>query len=212
MTRLFALCAGASDTGAPEILVFVGSVGDIDQAFLGWTRPRDAFRLIRARRDDLRLISDRASSIGRYLTTASPPALPAPPPMPLPPTPADPRLTAVLSGAPPNYGYIQGLGEETTLRILLDLLGRWEQAQQPVGPERVTPGVLQDVLGSELRSEQIDLQWPKERQLAEFLASTNDYLALVDGRRFQSLVHRRALESAILRQLLEPPADTAARP
>jgi hypothetical protein len=103
----------------------------------------------------------------------------------------------------------QGLGEETTLRVLLDLLGKYEQVQQPLGGERVTPGILQDVLGSDWRREQIDTRWPRERQLSEFLASTNDYVALVEARRFQSVVHRRALENAILRQLVVPEEDTS---
>jgi hypothetical protein len=213
MTRLFALCAGATEAGAPEILVFVGQDAGIDQAFLGWTRPRDAFRLMRASREPLRLIFDRANSIGRYLTTVAPGPLPAPPP-PIPAT--QPQLAntlaAALAAVPMNYAQdarFQGLGEETTLRVLLDLLGKYEQFQQPLGGERVTPGVLQDVLGTELRREQIDTRWPRERQLSEFLASTNDYVALVDARRFQSIVHRRALENAILRQLVVPEEDTS---
>ena len=209
MTRLFALCTGAAETGAPEILVFVGQDAGIGQLFLGWVRPRDAFRLLRAHRDALRMISDRADSIGRHMTTVAPPTPPAPPA----PVPADqPQLAAVLNVMPVNYAQdvrFQGLGEETTLRILLDMLGRYEQLQQPPGGERVTPGVLQDVLGGDLRREQIDTRWAKERQLSAFLASTNDYVALVEARRFQSIVPRGVLENAILRQLVQPQENVA---
>jgi hypothetical protein len=209
MTRLFALCSGAAETGAPEILVFVGQDAGIDQVFLGWVRPRGAFRLIRAHRNVLRLVSDRADSIGRHLTTVAPPTPPAPPPQ-IPPD--QPQLANVLSVMPVNYSMdvrFQGLGEETTLRVLLDLLGRYEQLQQPPGGERVTPGVLQDLLGSDLRRERIDTRWAKERQLSAFLESTNDYVALVEAHRFQSIVQREVLENAILRQLVSPQADLA---
>jgi len=209
-TRLFALCAGAAATGAPEILVFVGEQLGTEQAFLGWTRPREALRLMSAHRPDLGLVYDRASAIGRYMTTVAPGT---PPPL-QPPVPLDrPQLVPVLGVTPMTYAQdtrFQGLGEETTLRVLLDLLGKYEQLQQPLGGERVTPGVLQDVLGPDLRRERIDVRWPKDRQLSEFLATTSDYIGLVEASKFQSVVHRRALENAILRQLVEPQESAAA--
>ena len=208
MTRLFALCAGAAQTGAPEVIVFVGQEAGITGAFLGWTRPRDAFRLARAAREDLRRISDHADAIARHLTTVAP-STPAPRPV----VQAAAPLAPILRETPRRYASdprFKGLGEETGLRVLLDLLGKYEQLQQPVGGERVTAGVLQEVLGSDLRREQIDYQWPNERQLSEFLTSTSDYVALVDAQRFQSVVHRRALENAILRQLIDPQESLAA--
>src|SRR5205085_9009394 len=38
VTRLFALCVGASRIGAPELVVFVGRESAVDHAYLGWIR------------------------------------------------------------------------------------------------------------------------------------------------------------------------------
>jgi hypothetical protein len=213
-TRLFTLSLAARRNGAPKILVFVGRFSGVDNAFLGWARPNDVFRLLRARRDDLRLAFDRAEAIARYMTSVAPWAPPPPPVAPAPPPPAaplpssvEPRL-APLYGATPqdfvNNPRFQGAGEETDVRVLIDLLGRYEQAQSPQGGERVTPSVLQDVLGPELRQARIDANWSQERQVSEFLGMTEDYVAIVDGSRFERVVERQALENAVLRRVIAP--------
>jgi hypothetical protein len=203
MTRLFALCVGAIRTGAPELLAFVGRDSGVDHAFLGWIGPRDALRLLKAERVQFRLAFDRAESIGRYITTVAPIVAPASPP-PLPP--GDPQLAPFLAPAT-NYAQrpdFQGLGEETSLRVLLDLLGHYEQQQAPLGGERVTKAVLLSVFGSQLRRQKIDVDWPHERQLDEFFAATDDHVAIVQADRFLRIVHRSLLENALLRQLLTP--------
>jgi hypothetical protein len=206
-TRLFTLSFAATRNGTPKILVFVGRFSGVDYAFLGWARPSDVFRLLRARRDDLRLAYDRAEAIARYVTSVAPWAsLALEPPTAVPP-PVEPRLAALYNATPAifvNDARFQGVGEETDVRILIDLLGRYEQAQTPQGGERVTPAVLQDVLGSELRQARIDVGWSQERQLSEFFGMTEDYVAIVSGSRFERVVERRALENAVLRRLVAP--------
>jgi hypothetical protein len=205
-TRLFTLSFASTRNGAPKILVFVGRFSGVDYAFLGWARPRDVFRLLRERRDDLRLASDRAEAIARYVTSVAP-WVSLPPVTPTPAPQVEPRLASLYSASPQifvNDPKFQGTGEETDVRILIDLLGRYEQAQNPQGGERVTPAVLQDVLGPELRHARIDVGWSQERQLSEFLGMTEDYVAIVDGSRFDRVVERRALENALLRRLVAP--------
>jgi hypothetical protein len=210
MTRLFTLSFAATRSDAPKILIFVGRFSGVDNAFLGWARPHDIFRLLRARRDDLRLAFDRAESIGRWMTTVAPwtHPPPVPPPPQATPLPVDePRLAPLYSATPQNFVNdfrFQGAGEETDVRVLIDLLGQYEAVQNPVGGERVTQAVLQDVLGPELRQARIDAGWSQERQLSEFLGMTDDYVALVDGSRFERVVERQTLENAILRRLAAP--------
>jgi hypothetical protein len=206
-TRLFTLSFAAARNGAPKVLVFVGRFSGVDYAFLGWARPSDVFRLLRGRRDDLRLAFDRAEAIARYVTSVAP-WVSSPPQVPPPHAPpVEPRLASLYSASPQNFvndPRFQGAGEETDVRILIDLLGQYEQAQSPQGGERVTPAVLQDVLGPELRQARIDVGWSRERQLSEFLGMTEDYVAIVDGSRFERFVQRRALENAVLRRLVAP--------
>ena len=213
-TRLFSLSLAATRNGAPKILVFVGRFSGVDYAFLGWARPSDVFRLLRERRDVLRLAFDRAEAIARYVTSVAPwvsstpapseNATSSPPPRP-PAGPAEPGPAALYFSTPQSFvddARFQGAGEETDVRILIDLLGRYEMDQSPQGGERVTPAVLQDVLGPELRRARIDASWPQERQLAEFFGMTEDYVAVVDGSRYDRLVERRVLENAVLSRLI----------
>ena len=207
MTRLFALCAGAAWNTAPHVLLFVGVDRGIQPAFLGWVRPPEALRLLRSHREFLRVAQDRAQEIARWVTSPGTTGLPPPVPERLSaPLTTDPLLTPL---AVPAQDYLlnpqfQGLGEETALRVLLDLLGRYEQVQVPLGGERVTVGRLHDLFGNVLHDQVIDTSWSKERRVEEFLGTTEDYVAITSNRVFERVVHRRVLENALVRQLLTP--------
>jgi hypothetical protein len=206
MTRLFALSFGANRIGAPKLFAFVGRDAGIDHAYLGWIHPPDALRILRTERPHLRVALDRAESIARYMTSVGSTVPPAPPTG----VPAgDPQFQPLMEPATTyaTHPLFQGLGEETALRVLLDLLGRYEALPgpgQPVGGERVTVSVLVDVFGPELHRQAIDVSWTDERQLDEFFATTDEYIAIVDQRRFVRIVPRSQLENDLLRQLLRP--------
>jgi hypothetical protein len=91
--------------------------------------------------------------------------------------------------------------------VLLDLLGNYEAQpgpQQQTGGERVTVGVLVNVFGPELHKQKIDVSWSDERQLEEFFATTDEYIAILDQNRFVRIVPRSQLENDLLHQLLQP--------
>ena len=146
---------------------------------------------------------DLAESIARYVTTVgSTTPLPVPPEAPLP-------QLAQLSPGPSyfaNHETFRGLGEETAIRILLELLGRLEQQQAAMGIERVTTGVLHELLGDELLRDAIDVRWTPQRQLEGFLACTAQQIAFVDDGRFERLVDRSAIANTLLSQLVLPPS------
>lgn len=130
MTRLFALSFGANRIGAPKLFVFVGRDAGIDHAYLGWIHPRDALRVMRAEHPHLRFALDRAESIARYMTTVDS----AVPPAPIAGVPAgDPQFQPLMEPAATyaTHPFFQGLGEETALRVLLDLLGKYEALPGP---------------------------------------------------------------------------------
>jgi hypothetical protein len=226
-TRLFAVCAGAASSGRPSAIVIVGDSATPDRttsgAFLGWMRPRDALRRFMEQRENLKLAYDRAEAISRQLTMFGPPDLrlspPAgivqpPPPAPMWPPPKQlPGPLAPLPGAPqlawPVADYamrddFQNLGEDAFLRVLLDVLGKYEQSLMPIGPPRITVGVLHDLFDGVMDRHEIDLAWAPDRQLEAFLNSTGDYVALVERSQFVRLLPRHPAESAILRQLIAP--------
>jgi hypothetical protein len=207
MTRLFALSFGATRAGAPKLCVFVGRDASTDHSYFGWMQPRDALRIMRRERAHLRFALDRAESIARYMTTVAP-TVPAAPLTAVPP-PGDPQLQPLMQPAATyaTHPFFQGLGEETALRVLLDLLGKYEALPgpgQPVGGERVTAGVLLNTFGPELQREKIDITWSDQRQLEAFFDTTDEYIAIVERDRFVRIVPRSQLENDLLRQLVTP--------
>lgn len=64
--------------------------------------------------------------------------------------------------------------------------------------------VLLNAFGPELHREKIDVSWIEERQLDEFFATTDEYIAIVERNRFVRIVPRSQLENDLLRQLLRP--------
>ena len=161
---------------------------------------------MRAERPHLRFALDRPQSIARYMTSVAS-TVPAAPPVGAPA--GDPQFQPLTQPAATyaNHPLFQGLGEETALRVLLDLLGKYEALPgiaQPVGGERVTVSILVNVFGPELHRQKIDLSWTDERQLDEFFATTDEYIAILDQHRFVRIVPRSQLENDLLRQLLRP--------
>jgi hypothetical protein len=97
-----------------------------------------------------------------------------------------------------------GLGEETALRVLLQLLGDYEAAQSGAQLE-VRAETLPHLLGEELQSQAIDVSCPGEQQLQEFLARSDDPVAFTREGRFDRIVDRDAINNSLLRQLIAPP-------
>jgi hypothetical protein len=70
-------------------------------------------------------------------------------------------------------------------------------------PDRLTVGRLNDLFGHCLCRSEIDLEWPKDKQIARLLESTDPYIALVRNRRFESMLRREDGERLIIRELYE---------
>ena len=68
----------------------------------------------------------------------------------------------------------------------------------------MTVSVLLNVFGPELNRQGIDLSWTDERQLDEFFATTDEYIAILDQKRFVRIVPRSQLTNDLSRQLLRP--------
>lgn len=98
----------------------------------------------------------------------------------------------------------QNLGEDTFLRVLLDVLRQYEETLGANGQKRVTVGSLHDLFDGVMDRHEIDLDWSPDRQLEAFLESSGEYVALVERSQFALLLPRRPAESAILRQLVAP--------
>jgi hypothetical protein len=207
LTRLFALAAGAVRSAAPKILVFVGVEPRSGRrgAFLGWIRPDDAFRLILVERQPLREVYDRSQAIAQALRTAEATSLPLVQPVAAPPG----SEAAVAAAYAPR---MQGLGEEVYLRVLLDQLGVFESAQNPVGGERVTARLLDALFADAIHRDAVDLTWDSRGQLKAFLADSGDYVAITRNSRFRRIVERDALENALLRQLVLPEESATGEP
>jgi hypothetical protein len=231
-TRLFALCAGAVWNKRPAAIIFLeegwSMEGFREDLFLGWIRPRDALDRLRARSSELKLISDRAFAIGRHLTMFGPPDLRLRAPEPVDPyaptssspaewppprqreghirtAPGAPQLSVTIADYARREQF-QNLGEDAFLRVLLDLIGKYEETLMPEGPRRLTAESLSDLFRDALSppGAAINTHWSRALQLEVFLGSPAEYMAIVAGSRFVGLLPRGPAESAILRQLVHP--------
>jgi hypothetical protein len=214
MTRLFALCVGAVDAGAPEALVFIGSRGESGRtqegAFLGWIGTRNALRVLLIERPELRATRDRSRAIARLVeeATVSPPAAPVAATAPPPGIPQHVWTAVADYTGRPDFA---GLGADTGLRVLLRELGHGENdAIAAGGPEPVTRGTL-TLFGESLYTETIDTTWPVEQKVEAILRARGRFVGETTDGRFVRLLDRAVVQIDLLRQLALPQPASAQR-
>src|SRR5262249_7893483 len=100
-----------------------------------------------------------------------------------------------LHGGRSGYG---ARGEAALEQILLDQLGAYRLEDEP---DPLTLGRLDTLFAHCMYRDTVDLDWPKDRQLAAFLDSSADYVAVVRHGRYEGLVKRAEIERLIVRQL-----------
>ena len=95
------------------------------------------------------------------------------------------------------------MGPEVSEQIAMDQLvmrgGDFGSLEEP--PDRLTVGRLNDLFGHCLYRTEIDLDWPKDKQIAKLLESNEPYVALVRNRRFESMLRREDGERLVAREL-----------
>jgi hypothetical protein len=210
VSRLLALCAGASRVGSPKALVFVGLKENVGGAFLGWAAPQD---LLRAMIEENQPRGNPPTTYGAlyrkavwitrqvalYGRTDDVPRVAWIQP--------DPNVPPVLSNEvlryfqPHTTKYLK-LGDAALEQILMDQLGLY-QMETPA--DRLTLGRLESLFSQCLYRASVDLELPKDDQLTKFLDSSAPFVALVLGTKYQSLIERRETESTLLRQLFKKP-------
>jgi hypothetical protein len=202
-TRLLVLLAGAVRLRHPEIVVFVATDGGVARAFQGWARPDDLFpRLLAA---DPRY----ARSYWTAIAAASQWALDPPPPVAQPPALPSDSPPVPFQGLAANYSWMRYLQGTVTAAqrndlaaeqaLALDLGATVEMPTRPVG---ITIDRLTMLFCSVLRKFAIDETDPGEKQLEEFLGSTEPYVATTRGREYQRLVSRATGLNAIVRSII----------
>jgi hypothetical protein len=211
-TRLLVLLAGAVRLRHPEIVVFVATDGGVARAFQGWAGPDDLFPLLLAA--DPRYARSYWTAIAAASQWALDPPLPLSLPATLPPPPvpfqgfaADHSWMRHLSGTFPAQR--NDLAAEQALAA--DLGATVEIPTRPAG---ITIDRLTMLFRPVLRKFAIDETDPGEKQLKEFLESSEPYVATTHGREYQRLVSRATGLNAIVRSIIDArsphPRDTGA--
>jgi hypothetical protein len=203
-TRLLALTAGAVRAGSPQVLIFTGQKESVSASFLGWAKPSDVLKALlddnpeyRDRYNRARMIAGQLSLFGRKTPIA-------------PPNPADLWPTTDIPAQDVqrylnDHQYLE-LGDAALEQIFLDQLVRTHGPNgQPIQsfenpPERITLGRFHQLFEHIICRAAIDLNWPRDKQLAAFWDSDARYIALVRGGKFDSLLKRDTAEHFIMKR------------
>jgi hypothetical protein len=224
VTRLLAICAGATGAGSPSVIAFVGRRENRERIFLGWGRPRHLLRAIvdsnpeyRSRLRIARLIAQQIALFGNgaaeYPHQLNLGELRKEFALKEKPTPTAPPVASVPIGLHPTVGsctrYYDENEDAMLARILIaGLRGEW----LPVVPEtswknledqpnRLTTARLMELFDPWLYKDSIDRSLPDDQQLSDFLASAAPYLAIVQRGVYQGMLRADFGERAIIRKL-----------
>jgi len=201
-TRLLVLVAGAERLRKPDKIVFVATDSRKQERFQGWALPSELLGpLVRAHPQYLRsLLAARAA--GRQwklvepvnpLNPAAPGAKPAQPPW----------IQGGLAGGHPWMAFDDATGlpnEFLTEQFLQSDLGA--NVEIPETPKGISLGRLIDLFGAVLKKDSIDLSWPAERQMGEFLNNDAAYIAVTESGKYSTIVSRLAVLNEVLRPLV----------
>ena len=72
----------------------------------------------------------------------------------------------------------------------------------PETPKGISLGRLIDLFGAVLKKDSIDLSWPAERQMGEFLNNDAAYIAVTESGKYSTIVSRLAVLNEVLRPLV----------
>jgi hypothetical protein len=197
------LLAGAVRLRHPEIVVFVATDGGVARAFQGWARPDDLFPLLLAA--DPRY----ARSYWTATAAASQWALDPPPPLAPPPTSPPTSPPVPFQGLAANHSWMRYLPGTVTPAQRNDLAAEQALAadlgatvEMPTRPGGITINRLMMLFRPVLRKFAIDEMDPGEKQLEEFLESSEPYVATTRGREYQRLVSRATGLNAVVRSIV----------
>ena len=191
-TRLLALAAGAVRYGRPETLVFLATMGNIEQTYLGWAR---AHQVLDALLDYYPMLKVRyyaaVSSTQREL--AAEPSVVRPP------------YTAT---AQEEELYWNQFDYDPTARFMQSLLVYLGSLEPSYGSESeaallITSSRLKEILAPCLNRETVDLALPLDEQADKVLGSPAPYVAAVRNGIFAGLVDVDAATRSAVRHLVQ---------
>jgi hypothetical protein len=203
-TRLLVLVAGAERLNKPSKIVFVGTESNKRELFQGWAHARELREALLHAHPQYSRSFLSAKAAGRQWEMVEPvnppdPAIPAA-------TPAQPSFVqGALATAHTWMAFHGGNGlpnDLLTEQLLQSDLGN--RVESLSTPKTVSLVRLNDLFGAILNREWIDLSWPKERQLNEFLSNDAPYLAVTQGGKYLTIVSRLAVLNELLRPLVAP--------
>lgn len=205
-TRLLVLCSGAVRLGSPKAIVFLMTAGLTQEVFIGWAKPERLLDRLLTDRPEFRLIYEKARSINHQwdLAIPTPPFTDAPTPPLCPPN--DSHQVQVFPLHP--IGGTRQRNPHAAEQILAIELGPLENKNQQGD---LTPSRLSQLFEHVLHTRSIDLD-ATPTQGATFadaaLATTDPFLALTRGQRYEALLSRERIINEILLAILsDTPSD-----
>ena len=192
VTRLLALSAGAVRANSPTVFVFIGKRANLDHQFLGLGKPNDILFAILNSKKEYRDKYQKSLRIARQVVLYGTNEL-------LPQAPAPFSLHQDVQRYTDSYQFTE-MGEAVQEQVLMDQLAlKPDSLEKP--PDRLTLGRLDDLFGHCLSRDEIDLNSPRQHQIAKVLNTQAMYLAMVRDRKYESIIRREDGEQLILREL-----------
>ena len=198
-TRLLVLLAGATRTGKPGKLVFVGTDGAVRNRFQGWSHPDELFQRLLKSNLQYSLIYHRAMAVARQWELVEPaPGMPSPFPPPIPTwmqglAASYQSMTRDPSTETPN--------EMLPEQILAVELGREIETQ--VQHKTISIARLEELFRPVLRKNSIDQCWETERQISEFFADDSSHIAITNKGKYVAIIEKLKILYAIVKTLVE---------
>lgn len=203
-TRLLVLLAGAVRLNKPDKIVFIGKEGGRDHCFQGWGVPSDLLTC---------LLKDNQVYLKSYLASrAITRQWELMPPLELVPTSSYYQIPPLkpnwmLENIHSEYGNkafsgSTGLPNEFLAeQILQNDLGKLIESL--LGSKHLSIARLQELFGSVLIKQNIDLNWPLDQQQSAFLANDHSWIALTNLGQYTNLVSRLSVINELMRSLLD---------
>lgn len=189
-TRLLVLVAGATRLAKPSKIVFISTVAGKKQRFQGWSHPHELLPLLLKVHRKYSISYYQSMAAARQWELVEPDCLTqSHVPFSKPSLAADYSNYYFDSAGTPNKVFAE-------LILAMDLMDKVENNKHPA---RISITRLKELFTPVLYKDNIDQNWPPEKQNKHFFDSDADYLVITKNKKYLAMVSRLTVLSSILK-------------
>jgi len=201
-TRLLVLVSGAVRHRQPNLFVFVGKDGGVENCFQGWGYASDLLPNLLKAHPKHQMMYHAVLAVVRQWELVAPQGPNIQPPEPIWMRP--PGQVPGLVGSHPWMAFDFNTGLPSKFfaeQLLASELGT--QIEQVESPKTISIVRLEELFRPVLHKAMIDETWASERQLSEFFKNDLEYMAVTRNGQFSSLIPRSAVLNMMVGKLVQ---------